>query len=68
MNKILFVYNPFSGERIILNYLDKIIELHEKSGYTVHIKRIQRTEELQKFLRLLSTAMSIYWFQVEMGQ
>ncbi|WBW98787.1 YegS/Rv2252/BmrU family lipid kinase [Oceanirhabdus sp. W0125-5] len=49
MKKILFVYNPFSGERIILNYLDKIIELHEKSGYSVHIKRIERTEELQKF-------------------
>ncbi|MCM1990394.1 YegS/Rv2252/BmrU family lipid kinase [Oceanirhabdus seepicola] len=53
MKKILFVYNPFSGERIILNYLDKIIELHEKNGYTVHIKRIERTEELQNYFQTI---------------
>lgn len=49
MRKILFIYNPFSGERIILQYLDDIIRLHEKQGYNVHIKRIEHEDKLKKF-------------------
>lgn len=56
MKKILFIYNPFSGERIILQYLDEIIHLHEKNGYMVHIKRIEKQENLINFFSKITEA------------
>jgi YegS/Rv2252/BmrU family lipid kinase len=35
MKRIKFVYNPFSGENIIIKELDKVIEVYQKNGYTV---------------------------------
>lgn len=35
MEKVKFIYNPFSGERQILKYLDYIINAYQKNGYFI---------------------------------
>jgi YegS/Rv2252/BmrU family lipid kinase len=35
MKKVKFIYNPFSGENSIISELDKVIEIHQKYGYTI---------------------------------
>jgi diacylglycerol kinase (ATP) len=35
MNKVKFIYNPYSGENLILHQIDKVIDTHQKYGYTV---------------------------------
>lgn len=40
MSKVKFVYNPYSGENLIISELDKIINIHQKYGYTVVPYRI----------------------------
>lgn len=42
MNKVKFIYNPYSGEGAILKEIDKIIDMHQKKGYTIVPYRIQR--------------------------
>lgn len=42
MNKVKFIYNPYSGEGAILKDIDKIIDMHQKEGYTVVPYRIQK--------------------------
>lgn len=40
MNKVKFIYNPYSGENSILNNIDKVIKIHQKKGYTIIPYRI----------------------------
>ncbi|WP_234122612.1 YegS/Rv2252/BmrU family lipid kinase [Clostridium hydrogenum] len=40
MNKVKFIYNPYSGENAIINKIDKIVKIHQKNGYTVVPYRI----------------------------
>lgn len=42
MNKVKFIYNPYSGEGAILKDIDKIIDMHQKEGYTVVPYRIEK--------------------------
>ncbi|WP_288479179.1 YegS/Rv2252/BmrU family lipid kinase [uncultured Clostridium sp.] len=42
MKKVRFIYNPYSGEGVILQKLDKVIEIHQKAGYTICPYRIER--------------------------
>lgn len=35
MKKAKLIYNPYSGERVILSDLDKVISTHQKAGYQV---------------------------------
>lgn len=35
MNKVKFIYNPYSGENTIINDIDKVIKVHQKYGYEV---------------------------------
>lgn len=35
MKKVKFIYNPFSGENIIINEIDKVIKIHQMEGYTI---------------------------------
>ena len=38
--KVKFIYNPYSGENLILSKLDKVISLHQEAGYTIVPYRI----------------------------
>jgi diacylglycerol kinase (ATP) len=35
MNKVKFIYNPFSGEHSIISDIDKIIMVHQRYGYQI---------------------------------
>ncbi|WP_027623722.1 YegS/Rv2252/BmrU family lipid kinase [Clostridium lundense] len=40
MNKVKFIYNPYSGENTIASDIDTVIMVHQKYGYTVVPYRI----------------------------
>ncbi len=42
MNRVKFIYNPYSGENSIAIWLDEIINIHQKHGYTIIPFRISR--------------------------
>lgn len=42
MKKVKFIYNPYSGENLILDQLDKVIKIHQEAGYTIVPYRIDR--------------------------
>ncbi|MDD7792800.1 YegS/Rv2252/BmrU family lipid kinase [Clostridium sp. 'White wine YQ'] len=42
MKKVKFIYNPFSGENLILSELDKVISIHQEFGYQVVPFRIEK--------------------------
>jgi len=48
MNKVKFIYNPYSGENSIANNIDKIIMLHQKHGYTIIPYRISMHFGIEK--------------------
>lgn len=48
MKKVKFIYNPYSGENAILDKLDKIIKIHQESGYTIIPYRIERDVDVIK--------------------
>ena len=43
--KVKFIYNPYSGENLILSKLDKVISLHQEAGYTIVPYRITAGED-----------------------
>lgn len=45
MKRIKFIYNPFSGENIIAEFLDTIIEIHQSYGYYVDLYRLNFEEK-----------------------
>lgn len=47
MKKVKFIYNPFSGERAILKYLDYIINAYQKQGYIIVPFRISFNADLE---------------------
>lgn len=47
MKKVKFIYNPFSGERKILKYLDYIISTYQKNGYIIIPFRISAKVNLE---------------------
>ena len=40
MSKVKFIYNPYSGEKIIASQIDNVIKVHQKYGYEVVPYRI----------------------------
>lgn len=42
MKKVKFIYNPYSGENLILDQLDKVIKIHQDAGYTIVPYRINK--------------------------
>ncbi len=40
MKKVKFIYNPYSGENIIIQNIDKVIKVHQKYGYLIEPFRI----------------------------
>lgn len=49
MKKIKFIYNPHSGGKIILEYLDELIYKFQQSGRLVIPYRIDTSKEVQDF-------------------
>ncbi|WP_297638126.1 YegS/Rv2252/BmrU family lipid kinase [uncultured Clostridium sp.] len=47
MRKVKFIYNPYSGENAILQNLDKVIQIHQKAGYSICPYRIQKGEHIE---------------------
>ncbi|EDS78383.1 YegS/Rv2252/BmrU family lipid kinase [Clostridium massiliodielmoense] len=47
MNKVKFIYNPYSGENAIINEIDKIIMIHQKYGYIIEPFRISKDIDLK---------------------
>ena len=48
MNKVKFIYNPYSGENSIITDIDKVIMVHQKYGYSVVPYRISLEYDLSK--------------------
>ena len=46
MKKVKFIYNPYSGENLILDHLDKVIKIHQQAGYTIVPYRIDKEEDI----------------------
>ncbi len=53
MKKVLFIYNPHSGDKTIVNNLDYIIDRFQKRDFEIYLYRIDRTKRFEKlFTRL----------------
>ena len=48
MNKVRFIYNPYSGENDILHELDMVIKLHQDKGYQIVPYRIQKGKGIEE--------------------
>jgi YegS/Rv2252/BmrU family lipid kinase len=48
MRYVKFIYNPYSGENLILSKLDKVISIHQDAGYTIVPYRISRDEDVSE--------------------
>lgn len=46
MNRVKFIYNPYSGENTIISDIDKVIMVHQKYGYTIVPYRISMEYDL----------------------
>ena len=42
MKKVKLIYNPYSGENVILSKLDEIINIHQEAGMTIVPYRIRK--------------------------
>ena len=42
MKNVKFIYNPYSGENVILDHLDIVIKIHQEAGYTIVPYRIDK--------------------------
>ena len=42
MKKVKFIYNPYSGENVILDHQDIVIKIHQEAGYTIVPYRIDK--------------------------
>ena len=49
--KVKFIYNPYSGENVILSKLDNVINLHQEAGYTIVPYRITPGEDVGMALK-----------------
>lgn len=53
MKKVRFIYNPYSGENVILHELDKVMKLHQEKGYQVVPYRIQKDKDIDEAFDIL---------------
>lgn len=58
MNKVKFIYNPYSGENLILHEIDKVIMIHQKSGYTIIPFRISFDSDISQAFEDIETGYS----------
>lgn len=50
MDKVRLIYNPYSGENVILRELDRVVKMHQEKGYEVVPYRIQRDKSIDEAL------------------
>lgn len=50
MDKVRLIYNPYSGENVILRELDRVVKMHQEKGYEVVPYRIQRDRSIDEVL------------------
>ncbi|WP_373897697.1 YegS/Rv2252/BmrU family lipid kinase [Haloimpatiens sp. FM7315] len=48
MQRVKFIYNPYSGENTIVSDIDKVIKIHQKYGYSVIPYRISLEHEVEE--------------------
>lgn len=48
MRNVKFIYNPYSGENLILDKIDKIIQLHQEAGYSIIPYRISKDSDVSE--------------------
>ncbi|SFU47098.1 lipid kinase, YegS/Rv2252/BmrU family [Clostridium sp. DSM 8431] len=53
MKNVRFIYNPYSGENVILHELDKVIKLHQDKGYQIVPYRIDRDKDVSEALDIV---------------
>ena len=53
MEKVRFIYNPYSGENAILHELDEVMKIHQENGYQVVPYRIQRDTDISEALDII---------------
>lgn len=53
MEKIRFIYNPYSGENAILHELDEVMKIYQENGYQVVPYRIQRDTDISEALDII---------------
>ncbi|TGY40985.1 YegS/Rv2252/BmrU family lipid kinase [Clostridium sartagoforme] len=46
MKKVKFIYNPYSGENLIIDKLDKVIKIHQEAGYTIVPYRVDKNVDV----------------------
>ena len=46
MKNVKFIYNPYSGENVILSKLDQVVKVHQDAGYTIVPYRITQGEDV----------------------
>lgn len=46
MKKVKLIYNPYSGENLILSKLDTVINIHQQAGYVIVPYRIEKDESI----------------------
>lgn len=46
VKNVKFIYNPYSGENLILSHLDQIIRIHQEEGYSVIPYRINTQKDV----------------------
>ncbi|MDY6013105.1 YegS/Rv2252/BmrU family lipid kinase [Clostridium sp.] len=53
MQKVRFIYNPYSGENAIVSELDNVIKIHQKHGYKIVPYRIERGRAIDEALECI---------------
>ena len=53
MKKVRFIYNPYSGENVILHELDEVMRIHQEKGYQVVPYRIQKNRDIKEALDII---------------
>ena len=48
MKKVRFIYNPYSGENVILHEIDKVVSIHQEKGYQIVPYRIQIGKDISE--------------------
>ena len=56
MKKVRFIYNPYSGENIILNEIDNVIRMHQEKGYQIVPYRIQQGQGIEEALDIIDSS------------
>lgn len=48
VRNVKFIYNPYSGENLILSKIDKVISIHQEAGYSIVPYRINMNEDISE--------------------